>query len=95
MDSSIHSFEWNNCGFVLTYTIYIHRYIDMSICKKKVYHRSYYKLLTFFRLQHLRMGKPWGNSGALFFTFSDYSENSTVHGVKYITDKVNSSTKKF
>ena len=37
---------------------------------------------------HLKMGNPWGNSGSLFSTFSDYSENSTVHGVKYITDKV-------
>ena len=67
--------------------MYIHVYIDMSICQKK--YRSFNKLLTFFRHQHLKMGKPWGNSESLFFTFSDYSENSTVHGVKYITDKVN------
>ena len=37
---------------------------------------------------HSKMGRPWGDSGPLFITFSDYSENSTVHGVKYITDKV-------
>ena len=37
---------------------------------------------------HFKMGRPWGDSGPLFITFSDYSENSTVHGVKYITDKV-------
>ena len=39
-------------------------------------------------LFYVNMGTECGNYRGLCLTVSDYSENSTVHGVKYITDKV-------